>query len=177
MSLKSFLFGKKEKMQQVPTMSGQQTDLLNMLLGNLGGPMSSGLGNLASLLGGDTEAFEAPLMRQFQEQTVPSLAERFSSLGSGAQGSSAFGQQLGAAGAGLMENLGALRGNLQMQGLGQLQGLLGTGLGQRTFENAFRPGTTGFLGGIAGGIGQGLGSAGGMAAGTKLMKLLGLTGV
>lgn len=61
-----------------------------------------------------TQEFEAPYMRQFNEQIVPGLAERFTSLG--AQDSSAFRQALGAAGADLMERLAALRGNLGLQG-------------------------------------------------------------
>ncbi len=65
------------------------------------------------------QQFQAPYLRQFNEQTVPGLAERFSGLGSGAQGSSAFKQALGSAGAGLSENLASLRGGMQLQGLGQ----------------------------------------------------------
>lgn len=141
--------------------------------------LESGMSYLSSILGGDETsagAFEAPLMRQFQEQTVPELAERFASLD--AQGSSAFGQSLGQAGAGLAENLAALREGLKMQAIQQLQGLGGMGLGQR-FENILRPGRQGALGpilaaaagGMAGGFGQsagagmfggGAGAAGGM---------------
>lgn len=140
-------------------------DFLKQLLGLLGGQgvqgAGQGLQHYMDILGGDTSAFEAPLMRQFNEQIVPGIAERFSSAGG--QRSSAFGQQLGAAGAGLAENLGALRGNLKNQAAGgllsSLQGLGGLGT-QNTFENIFRPGTSGFLGQLGQGLGQGIGQAG-----------------
>ena len=174
MGMFDFLFGKKEQMQQAPTMTVGQNDLLMQLLSGLsgggegagGGAMGQGMSYLQNLLSGDTSQFEQPLMRQFNEQVVPGMAERFSGMGSGAQGSSAFGQQMGQAGAGLMEQLGSLRGGLQQQGLGQLSGLMGQGLGARSFENIFRPETSGFLGGMAPGMGQ--------MGGLGLLKLLGL---
>jgi len=52
-------------------------------------------------------AFEAPYMRQFYEETIPSLANRFQSMG--AMDSSGFNLSLGKAGAGLHENLAALK--------------------------------------------------------------------
>ncbi len=163
MGLLDKLFGgKKESFKQIPTMSTGQQQLLNQLLGGLGGPLSEGLGGLSQLLGGDTEAFEAPLMRQYSEQTIPMLAERFS--GAGAQGSSAFTQALSQSGAGLSEQLGALRGGLQQQGLGQLSQLLGMGMGAKPFETAYQPGQQGFLGGLMPGLGQ--------AGGLGLSKLL-----
>lgn len=170
MPLMDFLFGQKGGFEQTPSMNPQQLQLLQQLLGGLGGASQQGMGFLQNLLSGDTSQFEAPLMRQFSEQTIPGIAERFTGMGAGAQGSSAFGQQMGAAGAGLTEQLGALRGGLQMQGLGQLRGLLGMGLGARPFESIYRPASTGFLGAMAPGIGQGIGSAGSFG----LLSLLGL---
>lgn len=182
-SILNFLFGQKEKMQQQPTMTGGQSGLLQQLLQGLsgggtgGGAMGAGMQSLMDILSGSPESmqkFEAPYKRQFNEQTVPGLAERFSAMGSGAQGSSAFGQQLGQAGAGLSETLAALRGQLQQGAMGQLQGMMGQGLGQRSFENIFRPATSGFFGGMAPGIGQGIGQAGGMYAASKLLPMLGM---
>jgi len=174
MGLQEMLFGKKEKIEQFPAMTEQQQQLLSQLLGGLGGgggAMQAGLGGLQSLLGGDTGAFEAPLMRQFQEEIIPSVLERFTGGfgipgAASAQRSSAFGQQLGAAGAGLSERLGAMRGGLQMQGLGQLSQLLGLGLGAKPYETIFRPETSGLVGGMAPGLGQ--------AGGFGLLKLLGI---
>lgn len=112
----------------------QQSNFLQQLLGQLMGQSSDigqnplyqqGSNYLQQLLSGSPEssaAFEAPAMRQFNEQIVPGLAERFSGMGAGAQSSSAFQQALGQAGAGLSENLQAMRSGLQFGGLGQALG-------------------------------------------------------
>lgn len=65
---------------------------------------------------------------QFGEQTIPSIAERFTSMGGGGGRSSAFGQQLGAAGAGLESNLAAAEGQWGQQQLKLLQTLAALGL-------------------------------------------------
>ena len=79
---------------------------------------------LQGQLGGEgQQAFEAPFLRQFQEQTIPGIAERFSGLG--AQSSSAFQQSLGAAGAGLQENLAAMGATRQQNTITQLMQMLG----------------------------------------------------
>ena len=156
--------GKQGEYKALPTMSGEQSDLFKQLMSGLsggnagGGPMGSGKNFLQGILGGDTSKFEAPLMRQLNEQTIPGLAERFSGAGAGAQSSSAFGQQLGAAGAGLSENLGALRGGLQMQALGPLMQMLQMGMGTPTFQWQQMPGTQGAGGAMAPGIGKGIGN-------------------
>jgi hypothetical protein len=75
--------------------------------------------------------FEAPLQRQFEEQTVPDLANRFASMGSGgALGSTGFRNQLAREGSNLGTNIAALRGGMQQQGVNQsLQ------YGQQPFNN------------------------------------------
>ena len=170
--LSEMLFGRKEKKEQLPLFTPQQQEFMSSLLQQTQPGMQSGLQYLTSLLGGGEEAFsafEAPLKRQFEEQTIPALAERFAGLD--AQGSSAFGQALSQAGAGLTENLAALREGLKGQAITQLQGLTGMGLGQQ-FENLLRPATGGLLGGLVGGLGQGAGQAGGQAGMAALLKLL-----
>lgn len=76
-------------------------------------------------------SFEAPLQRQFEEETVPGLANRFASMGSGgSQNSTAFRNQLAREGSNLHTNIAALRGGMQQQGVGQaLQ------YGQQPFSN------------------------------------------
>lgn len=75
--------------------------------------------------------FEAPLQRQFQEQTVPELANRFASMGSGGStGSTAFRNQLGREGSNLSTNIAALRGGMQQQGVNQ-----GLQYAQQPFSN------------------------------------------
>jgi surface antigen len=64
--------------------------------------------------------FEAPLQRQFQENTIPELAHRFGSMGSGGStGSTAFRNQLAREGSNLHSNIAAMRGGLQQQGVNQ----------------------------------------------------------
>jgi hypothetical protein len=123
-------FGKPVKAEKFKTPETMKRGLEFLQRGITQGPPISpteqaGQGFLQNLLSRTPEqqyqTFAQPFMRQFQEQTVPQLAERFSGLG--AQRSSAFGQALGGAGAGLQENLAALKGNLINQMLGQqLQG-------------------------------------------------------
>ena len=181
MALSDFLFGKKhkEKTTQLPTMTGQQQDflsqILSMLQGGQGG-VGMGIGNLQQLLSGSPEAFaafEAPAKRQFEQEIIPSLSERFSSLGQGAQQSSAFGQQLGQAGAGLSENLAAMRAALQQNAISQLMGLGQSALGQRPFENIYTPKSrsSGLFGSLAPGIGQGIGTGLGGGMGSLFSSL------
>jgi len=66
------------------------------------------------------KSFEAPLMRQFEEDIVPGLANRFAGMGSGGStGSTAFRNQLGREGSNLSTNIAALRGGMQQQGVNQ----------------------------------------------------------
>src|SRR6185437_4471063 len=90
----------------------------------------------------------APIAAQargnFAENTIPGLAERFASLGSGGSlNSSAFGQSLSSAGAGLERDLAALQAQhgLQEQGLqsNNLFNLLSAGL-QPQFDYGIAPG-------------------------------------
>ena len=163
MGFLSFLKGEKptkEKFVQVERFTPQQKQILNQILGQAGGMMPSGMGFLESILGQSPEAmqqFQAPARRAFEEQTIPTIAERFT--GMGAQRSSAFPQILGQAGAGLEEALSAQRAGLGFQGLGQLQSLLGMGMTPQ-FETGIRPGTPGrpgFLEGLVPGLGKGIG--------------------
>lgn len=152
--LSEFLFGKGESIKQAPTLTPQQQQLQGNLLQMLGPLLGQG-GEFLGGLFGDSSQFSAPFMRQFEEQTIPGIAERFSAIDG--QRSSAFGQQLGAAGAGLQENLASLQGQLGMQGLGQLAQLFGMGQ-QPSFENIYKPQSLGLTGGLTQGVGQGLGN-------------------
>jgi len=155
-----FLIGSKDKVKQLPNMTPEQMSVLQQLLGGLGGGMGSGMDYLQSLLSGEEgafDAYEAPMKRQFEEQTVPGLAEQFSSLGSGAQGSSAFGQALGQAGAGLTENLAAQRAQLRSGAMQQLSQLMGIGLGAQPFGYNVQKGQAGMLPSMSQGFGSAIG--------------------
>lgn len=148
MSFMDFLFGKGEKTEQFKRFTPQQEQLQNQLLEGLSGQLPDAFSYLQRILSNDPDAvkaFEAPTRRAFEEQTLPSIAERFS--GMGAQRSSAFGQQLGKAGEQLEEGLAAQRSGMQSQALAQLQSLLGGGM-TPSFENVLRPGTKGLVGGL-----------------------------
>ncbi len=120
--------------QQLPRFSPIQEAALHLLL--------------QQGLSASPEALTQKARTQFFQQTVPTLAERFTSMGAGAQSSPAFAQQLGQAGANLEEGLAALRAQY---GLAQL----GLGLSP-LFENIYIPGyqTQGIGAPLAAGLGQ-----------------------
>lgn len=64
--------------------------------------------------------FEAPIMRQYEEQTIPDLANRFAGMGTGgALGSTGFRNAATREAGNLHSNIAALRGGLQQQGANQ----------------------------------------------------------
>lgn len=177
-SLGQFFFGTPAGAQQQPSITPEQKNLFDQLIRGLGGgdfgggPLGAGLGNLQGILSGDPKAFEAfaaPAKRAFTEQVIPGIAERFS--GQDAQASSAFGQQLGAAGAGLEESLSAQRAGLQSQALSQLQGLLGQA-GQSQFDTQQIAAQPGFLQSLLASLGQIGGQVGSAALGGGIGGLL-----
>lgn len=109
--------------------------------------------------------FEAPLQRQFEENTIPDLANRFAAQGSGgALGSTGFRNQLAREGSNLHTNIAALRGNMQQQGANQLlnyaqqpfQNLMQLyGLGTTPTQNTYQGASSGPLGNIAAGLSGG----------------------
>src|SRR5574340_571162 len=156
--------------------------LLQLLMGSGIPGGKSAIDYYMGILSGSPESFskfEAPIKRQFQEEVIPGIAERFT--GVGGQRSSAFKQSLGQAGAGLEEQLAAMRGNMQSGAasglMSALMGLGQQGLGQ---YQAYRPSSPGFFqslfGGLGGAAGTGLGLGAGMGGFSGLMGLLGKLG-
>src|SRR5687768_4003218 len=93
----------RDKMRKLPTMSPQQQQLLNSLLGqmNQGGGGGQALSTLQSYLNPSQEGFEQfsqPYMQQFQSKILPGILQQY---GAGAEGgalsSSGFAQALGGA--------------------------------------------------------------------------------
>ena len=164
--LKGLLFGTQGKFSNQDLLNPQQKQLHSEFLNQYGGAQNAGLQQILSLLNNNPEAFskfEDPYKRQFQQETVPGLAEQFAGMGSGgSQNSSAFGQALSGAGADLSSNLAALRGQLQNQALGQLQGFQNQAY-QPTFQTSYQGPTSGFLSGLFKGAGQGIGQTFGMS--------------
>lgn len=100
----------------------------------------------------DLQAFAAPELRRFNEQTIPGLAEQFS--GYGGIGSSGFRNSAVSAGADLSERLGALRAKIREQSARGLQDIGAKSL-ERTNENILRPETFGLLGNAVEGAAKG----------------------
>jgi len=88
----------------------------------------------------DFAPIEEQARTQFQQQTVPSLAERFTQMGGSDTrlGSSGFGQALGSAGAGLEQGLAAQKAGYGLDQQKMLMGLLGLGMTPQ-YDTAYRP--------------------------------------
>lgn len=116
-----------DKMNKVPTLSKNQKGILSQLmqlLGNQGGigqGQNEAINYQRQLMDPSSQAvnqFSQPYIDQFNQQTVPGLAERFAGLGGGMGGglsSSGFGQSLSAAGSNLQTQLAALKASLGQQ--------------------------------------------------------------
>lgn len=150
--------GKPGGLKQLPTVTPGQENII--------GQSGKGALDLLKQIQGSQFNFE-PIAQQartqFQTQTIPSIAERFSSMGTGgSQRSSAFSNALGSAGSGLEQSLAALRSQygLQERGLNQqlLNSLLGVGL-TPTFQSYYQPQQQGALAPILSALAGGLGMA------------------
>jgi hypothetical protein len=157
-------FAHRGKMKQIPTMSQ----------GPIGGS------DWARMLGQQQvqnpyQGFEPIAKRaqtMFQQQTVPGLAERFSSFGDGnALSSPAFAAQLHGAGVDLSDNLAAIMAQygLHQQELGQH--LFGQGMTPQ-FENYYQEPGPSFLSALFSGLGGSMSKAGSGMAKQNYMKQL-----
>jgi len=171
----SFLFGSEEKLKKVSNLNKGQGQFLNQLIKMLqgmsgeGGGYGQAMGLLQDYLNPQSDVyqnFEKPYLRQFNEQTIPGLAERFAGMGAqgGALSSSGFGQALGSAGAGLQENLAQMKTGMQRSAAGDIMGqfnqLAGLGLGTQPFSYQQKPASAGLIGtglsSFLGGLGKGI---------------------
>jgi len=169
---KEFLFGEQGQPQFLPTQTGPQQQLqyqalqnvLQMLQGGQNAPSNFDFGKI-----------KAEAQNRFQTETLPSLAERFTSLGD-SQGSSGYLSALGRSGADLDRGLGALEAQFGQQQQGQdrdyLLQLLRLALSPQ-FETQYKPATGGLFGNAAEGVAQGAGNFGSMAGGIAALKHFG----
>lgn len=159
MNFRDMMLGRKGKMEQHSIMDPQQigavTSFLNQAQQGMQNPYAG------------FEPIENRARSQFQ-QSIPSLAERFTALSPSAQRSSGFQSALGRAQSGLEESLAAMKSQYGLQNRGQMMQLAQMGL-QPRFENIYRPQTQGLLGEMAGPLlmallsgGMGAGISGGM---------------
>ena len=180
-----FIFGSPDKLKKIATGTPQQEALHNNILQQAMGMQQQGGGyNLAqqhynNLLQPGNEAynnFAAPYMQQFNEQTLPGIAERFA--GGGALSSSGFGQALGGAASGLQGQLAQLFSQLQGQAAGaqtnQYNQLSQQGLNYQPFAYQQQAGSQGMLAPLLSGLATGVGTAfGGPLGGAAANGLMG----
>lgn len=124
-----FFSGTTAKHTQIPKFNQQQQSALAQLL-------QRGLSGLQNPQQG-FEPIAQKARTQFNTQTAPGLAERFTSMGGG-QRSGAFQSAVGSAGQGLEESLAALGAQYGLQSRGLDQNLLGLGLGEQN-QNIYEP--------------------------------------
>ena len=165
-----FWTGEKAKLRKKQAYSDEQMQFFNQFLSMLGGGENGGgfMDYFSNLLGGeggqgDFEGFAEPYRQQFQNETIPMLAERFAGAGGGMGGalsSSGFGQSLSSAGSNFNAQLAQLYAGLRQNAAGQMAGLSQTALGAQPFAFSQRQASPGFLStagsALLGGIGSGL---------------------
>ena len=166
MSFMNFLFGEGSKTKTKPIYNPEQRGFLDDILKNIQSPVACGVQNLQNILGNDQQSkdtFQAPARRDFNQQTLPTIAERFTgAFGEGSQRSSAFGQSLGTAGRELEENLSSQRMSMQSDALSQLLQLISPATSPRNYEYTTNR-QPGFLENASIAAAQGLGAALGKA--------------
>lgn len=111
------------------------------------------------------DKFEAPMQRNFEENTIPELANRFGGMGSGGSFGTSFRNQANREGERLQESMAALRGGMQQQGVNQglqyaqqpfqnMMQMYNQALGQ-PMMNQYQPATTGGWGSLSAPFAQG----------------------
>lgn len=145
---------KKPKLKDYSPYSSQQRALMDQFGADLGPLAGLAKQDLAGILGNDPNslrAFEDPYLKQFNEEIIPNIAERFSGLG--AQRSSAFGQALAQGGQDLETRLASLRSQLKQNALQSLLQFGQFGM-QQQVSPYIRQGTPGLFDSLAGSAGQ-----------------------
>jgi hypothetical protein len=150
MGIFDFLFGKESKIKKLPTMSDQQGELFKSLLGSLQGGNNQAMNLLQQYLNPQSDIyqnFEKPYLQQFEQETVPMLAERFAGAGAqgGALSSSGFGQALSSAGSNLQTGLAQMKSGMQRQSIQDILGMNQMALGTSPFSYLQKPASAGFL--------------------------------
>ena len=147
----SFFGGTPAQTQQFQKYGPQQSQGIDQLF-------QMGLAGLQNLKPFDFAPIEEQAKHNFNTQTAPSIAERFTAMGSGPR-SSNYAPAFAAAGANLQRDLAAMKAQYGLQQQGQQQGflqnLLGLGLTPQ-FENAYIPRQQGFAESAGGPLLQGL---------------------
>lgn len=162
----NLLSGEPGRIEQISNLRPDQEGLSQQLVqagmnpgaGGAFGTASDYYRNLLSDNPSDLQAFNAPAMRQYQQEIVPGISEQFAGMGAGGLNSSGFRNAQVQGGVDLAERLGQIRANLRQAGA---QGLSNIGqLGLQNFQQNYEvPGTEGFLSTLAPAIGTAAASA------------------
>jgi len=160
--LKEWLFGKKDKKKQLPTISPEQSQIMQLIQQGL----TSGQGPFADIFGQfNPQDFQKgvsePAIKQFQEQILPMVQEKF--ISGNQIGGSGFRNAALKAGTDLQSQLAQLLYTAkQTQGQNRQRGIESY-LNVRPHENVIRGGTEGLIPGAVKGFAQGAGQAAGAA--------------
>jgi hypothetical protein len=151
--LKEMLFGKKDKIKNVSTLDPNQQELMKLVMQGL----KEGKGPFAELFGDfDKDSFDEgvskPMMKQFQEETLPQIQEKFIA-GNQVLGSGMRRGQMKAANDFQSELAKLMYGAQKDQQSNKLAGI-NSMLGKTTNENVYKQGTTGAVQGLAQGASQ-----------------------
>jgi len=146
----NFLFGSKNKIKNKSSFDPYQ-QAINQQQGTAlqgGGGYGNLIEQLQSMLNPESDYYkdsENAQMRQFNEEVIPGIAERFAGAGanSGALSSSGFGQALGGAGAQLQSNQGLMKQQGVQSALQNLLRQYEGFQGQTTFDRYEKPGQQG----------------------------------
>lgn len=157
---KGGLLNTPEETANVNRFTPEQQAYLNQILAVLSGTQEP-TGILGQAL--STEALEAPYKRQFQEEIIPQLAEKYAGIGAGSQSSSAFQQALGKSAADLSERLAYLNAQ-QKQSLFSLLSQLGL---TPQYNQYYQPSGPSALAQGLGALAGGFGEAAGQYLGSK----------
>lgn len=170
----------KDAEQQSSFSKGQQggfDDIIGMIKGMKGGANNGDITQNQGFQNGQNwlndlfndqnffDKFEAPMQRQFQEQTMPGIANRFGGMGSHGSFGSSFRNQAAREGEHLQESIAGLRGGMQQQGVNQglqyaqqpfnnMMQMYNQALGQ-PMMNQYAPATTGGWGSLSAPFAQG----------------------
>lgn len=153
-----FMFGSGDKFKKMETMSPEKAQMfqqfMQMLSGmqGAGGGMQQSMKYFQDLMNPESDLyknFEKPYLQEFEQQTIPGIAERFGGMGAmgGALSSSGFGQALSSAGSNLQTNLAGMKSGMQQDAAKQLMNqfmqMMGLGLGTQEFAYGQKQGQGG----------------------------------
>jgi len=179
----SFLTGRPGYYEQKSTLNPGQQSLHDQYIKSLNQKGAGGaFGDVADYYRGnlsnnpqDFQAFAAPELRRFNEETIPGLSEQFAGMGAGGLSSSGFRNAAVNAGTDLSERLGAIRAGLRQQSAAGLGNLSQGGLNPVT-ENIYhqgQPGLIDYAGNALGIAGAAFGGPAGAALGNAAGSWIG----